>query len=211
MFSIPFKTSSRSFARRKKPLRTSKLSENPKIRAILSEETADNPARLSNPYCFIVDPLDGTKEFVKKNGEFTVNIALSFMGSVIASAVYAPATGRLFYAAKGFGSYSSYGTGELFSRQNHIHVSDRRACLTVMMSRSHASDALLALLEANKGKIGTTVCAGSSLKGCMIAAGEADVYYRLGLTCEWDTAAMQCVVEQAGGVLYQGDGSPHDL
>ena len=186
----------------------SALDERFPLYAVLSEETADEPSRLDNPYCFIVDPLDGTKEFVKKNGEFTVNIALSFCGTAICGVVYAPALDRLFYAAEGFGAFSHGGGQKRFCSGDGIRVSSRRDALTVMMSRSHASDALVALLDANKEKTAKIIRAGSSLKGCMIAAGEADVYYRLGPTCEWDTAAMQCIVEQAGGILRQGDGSP---
>ena len=77
-----------------------------------------------------------------------------------------------------------------------------------MASRSHADEKLLEILEKNKDKIADTVSVGSSLKGCRIAQGRADVYYRTGLTCEWDTAAMQCVVEQAGGVFRQLDSTP---
>ena len=184
------------------------LRENYPQYAILSEESKDSPERMQNPLCFIVDPLDGTKEFVKRNGEFTVNIALCYMGKPVASAVYVPVSGVLYYAAKGMGAYSQTGTAELFDNDRRIRVSDRSEQLTVMTSRSHINEALERLLEKNKPKIGKIISAGSSLKGCMIAAGEADAYYRMGLTCEWDTAAMQCVIEQAGGILRQGDGSP---
>lgn len=177
--------------------------------AILSEETQDIPARLNNPGCFIVDPLDGTKEFVKRNGEFTVNIAFAFFGKSVMGVVYAPVLDKLWYAAEGLGAYCQPGSKNGYlAKENRIHVTDKTENLTVMASRSHAGAEHNALLEKNKAKIGETISIGSSLKGCLIAEGKADVYYRTGLTCEWDTAAMQCVVEQAGGVFLQGDSTP---
>ncbi|NLP48606.1 MAG: 3'(2'),5'-bisphosphate nucleotidase CysQ [Clostridiales bacterium] len=176
---------------------------------ILSEETQDNKVRLESDGCFIVDPLDGTKEFVKKNDEFTVNIAFAYHGKSIMGVVYAPALGQLYYAAQGLGAFFVQDHDGLEDKiSQKISVSSRRENLIVMASRSHSDAALEALLEKNKAKIGQTLTAGSSLKGCLIARGQADVYYRTGLTCEWDTAAMQCLVEQAGGIFLQGDGSP---
>ncbi|HOO25582.1 MAG TPA: 3'(2'),5'-bisphosphate nucleotidase CysQ [Clostridiales bacterium] len=185
------------------------LSKNYPDYAILTEESNDDLSRLDNPFCFIVDPLDGTKEFIKKKGEFTVNIALSYCGKSILGVVYAPALGKLYYAAEGIGAFFAQLTdgGEENTAQRMV-VSNRRDKLIVMASRSHSDEKLEALLERNKAKIAQTVASGSSLKGCLIAQGEADVYYRTGLTCEWDTAAMQCIVEQAGGIFLQADGSP---
>ena len=175
--------------------------------AILSEESTDDLKRLENPCCFIVDPLDGTKEFVKKNGEFTVNIGLSYFGKSILGVVYAPALRRLFYAAVYEGAYEYDFSDEYFTEKTAIKVSDRKENLKVMTSRSHLDDETKKLLQKNAGKIGGTIKAGSSLKGCLIAAGEADIYYRTGYTMEWDTCAMQCIVEEAGGVFLEGDGS----
>ncbi len=177
--------------------------------ALLSEETVDDKSRRENPFCFVVDPLDGTKEFVKRNGEFTVNIALTAYGKSIAGVVYVPVTDEIYYAAKGCGAFVT--KGEClpgFLQEERICVSSKTEGLTVMASRSHADEKLLAILEKNKDKIADTVSVGSSLKGCRIAQGRADVYYRTGLTCEWDTAAMQCIVEQAGGVFRQLDSTP---
>ena len=177
--------------------------------AILSEESKDDAKRRDNPGCFIVDPLDGTKEFVKRNGEFTVNIAFAYHGKTVMGLVYAPVLDKLYYAAQGLGAFCQSGCEDgYFLEQNRIHVTDKKSKLTVMASRSHAGAEHNALLEKNKTKIGEIVSIGSSLKGCLIAQGKADVYYRTALTCEWDTAAMQCVVEQAGGVFMQGDGTP---
>ncbi len=173
--------------------------------AILSEESADNPDRLNNPRCFVVDPLDGTKEFVKKNGEFTVNIAFTYGGKSIAGAVYAPAQDRLYYAAKGMGAYACTGECVCCAEKDRIHVSDRREALRIVTSRSHLDGETTDLIERNKDKIAETVGVGSSLKGCRIAEGSAEGYYRPGCTMEWDTAAMQCVIEEAGGLFRQLD------
>ncbi len=176
--------------------------------AILSEESTDDPKRLNNPCCFIVDPLDGTKEFVKRNGEFTVNIGFTYFGKSIAGVILAPALGKLYYAAKGEGAYEQGHFNDFFRQENAIKVSDKRDNLRVVTSRSHLDEQTLALLERNKAKIGSTIGKGSSLKGCLIASSQADVYYRIGCTMEWDTCAMQCIVEQAGGVFFQGDDTP---
>lgn len=177
--------------------------------AMLSEERADDASRLENPGCFIIDPLDGTKEFVKRNGEFTVNIAFAYHGKSVLGAVYVPVTDDLYCAAEGLGAFRLKGSEPFALSDNaRIRVSEKRENLTVMTSRSHPSARLTALLEHNTAKIGSVVSAGSSLKGCRIAEGETDIYYRFGPTGEWDTAAVQCVVEQAGGVFLQGDMSP---
>ena len=179
--------------------------------ALLSEERKDDPARLDNPFCFIVDPLDGTKEFVKKNGEFTVNIALAYRGRSVMGVVYAPALDELYFAAEGLGAFycpRALLQGDAIAAARPIRVSDRREKLVMMLSRSHTDDATRALIALNADKIAATRPAGSSLKGCLIARGEADLYYREGPTMEWDTAAMQCVAEQAGALFFQGDGTP---
>lgn len=123
--------------------------------------------------------------------------------------MYVPVTDDLYCAAEGLGAFRLKGSEPFALSDNaRIRVSEKRENLTVMTSRSHPSARLTALLEHNTAKIGSVVSAGSSLKGCRIAEGEADIYYRFGPTGEWDTAAVQCVVEQAGGVFLQGDMSP---
>jgi len=175
---------------------------------ILAEESADNKQRLENKFCFIVDPLDGTKEFVKKNGEFTVNIGLAYNNKTIMGVVYAPCLNKFWYAAKNHGAYAldlNKDLFRLFDETTRIKVSDRTDELAVMKSRSHSDEKTEALLEKNKHKIKSIGDRGSALKGCMIAEGIADIYYRYGYTMEWDTCAMQCVVEEAGGIFAQGD------
>lgn len=171
--------------------------------AILSEEEKDNLDRLHNDYCFIVDPLDGTKEFIKRNGQFTVNIALSYKHESVAGVIYVPVTGELYYAAKDLGAYLV-----VDGRQTQLSVTKEtdKDKLRVVMSNSHGCKEMDDLLE--KYQLRHFVSVGSSLKGCMIAKGDAEVYYRFNPTMEWDTAAMQCIVEEAGALFKQMDDSP---
>lgn len=171
--------------------------------AILSEEEKDNSARLSNDFCFVTDPLDGTKEFIKRNGQFTVNIALAYKHDVVMGVIYVPVSGELYYAAKGEGAYLKKADGSIKS----LHVSDNvdKTSLRVVLSNSHGCPEIDDLLKRNN--LTNFVKVGSSLKGCMVASGEADVYYRFNPTMEWDTAAMQCIVEEAGGIFRQMDGT----
>ncbi|MCL1794885.1 MAG: 3'(2'),5'-bisphosphate nucleotidase CysQ [Oscillospiraceae bacterium] len=175
---------------------------------ILAEESADDKKRLKNNFCFIVDPLDGTKEFVKKNGEFTVNIALAFKNRPVMGVVHAPCLNKVWYAAKGNGAYAAdlaSGIPRIFDENAKIKTSGRTDGLTVVKSRSHSDEKTESLLERNKHKIKSLADVGSALKGCMIAEGDADVYYRFGYTSEWDTCAAQCIVEESGGIFLQGD------
>ncbi len=197
--------------------------------AILSEEEKDDRARLSNPYCFVVDPLDGTKEFIKRNGQFTVNIALSCQHETVMGVIYVPVAGELYFGARGQGSYFLSLDGEdLFQKtrgmgkeeihrlvadllkgqagEKKLQVSDRTEDIRVVMSSSHGCKEMDMLLE--KHHLTNFVKMGSSLKGCVIAKGEAEVYYRHNPTMEWDTAAMQCIVEEAGAIFRQMDDSP---
>lgn len=166
--------------------------------AILSEEEKDNKDRLKNDYCFIVDPLDGTKEFIKRNGQFTVNIALSYQHKSEVGVIYVPVSGELFYGAKDMGAFL-----EADGKVTSLKVSDRTKDLRVVMSNSHGCKEMDQLLE--KYHLTNFVSMGSSLKGCVIAKGEAEVYYRFNPTMEWDTAAMQCIVEEAGAIFKQMD------
>lgn len=165
---------------------------------ILSEESASLPYAERSVWqrYWLVDPLDGTREFIKRNGEFTVNIALVDAGIPVLSVVYVPVTGVSYLACKGQGAFKQETGGE---RQT---IKVRRlgaGPLMVVGSRSHRGDSLNAFLE----KLGDheMVGMGSSLKLCLVAEGVADIYPRLGPTSEWDTAAAQCVVEQAGGYV----------
>lgn len=166
--------------------------------AILSEEEKDSKERLQNDLCFVVDPLDGTKEFIKRNGQFTVNIALAYKHKTVMGVIYVPATGELYYASQGDGAFY-----QKEDEVQQIHVSDQTEDLRCVMSSSHGCAEMDALIE--KHGIQHFVKMGSSLKGCVVAKGDADIYFRHNPTMEWDTAAMQCIVEEAGGIFRQMD------
>jgi 3'(2'), 5'-bisphosphate nucleotidase len=172
---------------------------------VLSEESLPHElgGRRSWARYWLVDPLDGTKEFLKRNGEFTVNIALVDEHRAVAGVVLAPALGRLYYGAVDRGAWQeSGGTGA-----RPIGVQAHAAApLRVVGSRSHPSGELAAYLAALGPS--TIQPMGSSLKVCLIAAGEADVYPRFGPTSEWDTAAAQAILESAGGRMIDRAGRP---
>lgn len=155
--------------------------------------------------CFwLVDPLDGTKEFIKRNGEFTVNIALIEMHKPILGVIYMPVQDVLYYAMERQGAWKRSGNG----RPVQLHVRDipNGDGLIVVQSRSHPSEDLQHYLE--KLTIKESIARGSSLKLCAVAEGSADIYPRLGPTWEWDTAAGQSIVEQAGGYVVDKSGTP---
>lgn len=180
------------------------LTENFPNYAILSEELKDDKTRRNNNYCFIVDPLDGTKEFVKKNGEFTVNIALSYQQHPVIGVIYVPVSKDLYYASVEGGAFKVDGnTG----KSEKLHVSNKTDQLIWVGSKSHSSEKEAHLIQTHQAQIAEVVSIGSSLKGCLVAEQKADVYYRFGLTCEWDTAAMHCIAEQAGAIVRQMDHS----
>ena len=140
---------------------------------------------------WIVDPLDGTKEFIKKNGEFTVNIALIENGEPVLGVLYIPAKDQVFYAEKGEGSFCISGDSKpepIFSVP-----ADKSKPLNVAASRSHQSGSLKEDLEKEGIQIKKLITAGSSLKFCLVAQGVADIYPRTGPTMEWDVAAGDCI------------------
>src|SRR5690606_6667279 len=143
---------------------------------------------------WLVDPLDGTREFVKRNGEFTVNIALIDDHQPILGVIIVPVTGLCYYACRGFGAFRQ----ERGKTATRIQVRTRDMTrLVVAGSRSHAGERLAAFLDRLGGY--ELVSMGSSLKSCLVAEGQADLYARLGPTSEWDTAAAHCIVDEAGG------------
>ena len=170
---------------------------------VLSEESAEDVAALVRrrwSRLWLVDPLDGTREFVKRNGEFTVNIALIDDGVPVLSVVQAPVTRALWHAARGRGAFRREGG-------NDIPLATRIPALPplrVAASRSHADPRSAALMQ-RMGEI-EPMPLGSSLKFCRIAEGGMDVYPRFGPTSEWDTAAGQCVLEAAGGLVIDPRG-----
>jgi 3'(2'),5'-bisphosphate nucleotidase len=153
---------------------------------------------------FLVDPLDGTKEFISRNGEFTVNIALIEHGVPVLGLVYAPAIGRLFGGARGAGAWLEDAHGRRSIACRPVPAEG----LTVVASRSHGDETALDAFLAGR-KVASRTNAGSSLKLCLVAAGEADLYPRLGRTMEWDIAAGDAVLRAAGGkVTVVADGQP---
>jgi 3'(2'), 5'-bisphosphate nucleotidase len=172
---------------------------------VLSEESSDidYTTRADWPQYWLVDPLDGTKEFINRNGEFTVNIALIRYHSPILGVVHVPVTGTTYTGM--VGKWASKHT--LDGAMEHISI--RKPCAdppVVVGSRSHANPRLSGFLD----KIGPheLVSMGSSLKFCLLAEGKADFYPRLGPTSEWDTAAAHAVVLAAGGRIITLDGKP---
>ncbi|HEY6985277.1 MAG TPA: 3'(2'),5'-bisphosphate nucleotidase CysQ [Rhodanobacteraceae bacterium] len=171
---------------------------------ILSEESAGIAwsARSRWSRYWLVDPLDGTREFVKRNGEFTVNVALIEEHRPVLGIVQVPATGELAAAWRGGGTW----IGRPGEKARHVTTRKRATPLVVAGSRSHASAHESELL-ARLGHC-AKLPLGSSLKFLRIASAEADLYLRLGPTSEWDTAAGQCVLEEAGGTVLDMQGEP---
>lgn len=172
---------------------------------VMSEEAADiswDERRQWDTY-WLIDPLDGTKEFIKRNGEFTVNIALIHQGVALAGVVYAPVLDTYYYGAKHLGAWRQKAGME----SPLMGASHPRQTPIVVGSRSHLSPDIAEYLQ----RLGQhqMLSVGSSLKFCMLAEGEADLYPRLGPTSEWDTAAAQAVLESAGGsVVCYDSGLP---
>lgn len=169
---------------------------------IISEETkvmAYEERKNWNEF-WLVDPLDGTKEFIKKNGEFTVNIALMSNGEPVLGVVYAPAKNLMWYGMKGEGSFIVNEDGSKRALTKGANWRDLQK-VNVVGSRSHMSEETMQFVEGLKkeGKEVDFVSSGSSLKFCLVAEGKADVYPRFAPTMEWDTAAGHAVVAIAGG------------
>ncbi len=197
---------------------------------ILSEEGKDTPFAQRKDWkrFWVVDPLDGTKEFIKRNGEFTVNIALVENSRPIMGTIFVPDRDTLYFAAQSLGAYKleSGPFNELqhtpanSDKQYHSLLEQiiaqsvqlpmehpRQATLTIVGSRSHKTPELEAYVEEKRKSVGEVefISAGSSLKICLVAEGRADIYPRLGPTMEWDTAAGQAIAEAAGATVCEYD------
>ena len=160
---------------------------------ILSEEGKEIPYedRRHWEYFWLIDPLDGTKEFVKKNGEFTVNIALIYKDTPVLGVVYAPALNVCYWAKQGEGAFKD-------GKQLPLKTGDQRNTHKIVVSRSHMSDETQTFIDAiDTGKEKELISIGSSLKICLVAEGEADIYPRLGPTMEWDTGAAHSIVKES--------------
>lgn len=167
---------------------------------ILSEESIDIPFATRQQWhtYWLVDPLDGTREFVKRNGEFTVNIALIEDHKPVLGVIYTPVSGVCYYATDNNGAYKKIPDEPTVTISTRAKDTNQTL---VAGSRSHRGDSLNAFLD----KIGDyeIISMGSSLKSCLVAEGKVDIYPRLGPTSEWDTAAAQCIVENAGGKIVE--------
>lgn len=181
----------------------SRIVENYPDYGILSEETEDNPIRLSKDYVWIVDPIDGTKDYVERTGEFTINIALSYKGEIVVGVIMIPVKNEVFFASKGNGSYREV-EGKIY--QNH--VSDQTENLILLGSRFHRGPLEVEYYEKHKDVITEFKTYGSSYKACKIACGEAHVYMKAGRgTKEWDVAPMAIIIKEAGGIFLTAKGN----
>jgi 3'(2'), 5'-bisphosphate nucleotidase len=174
----------------------------PQLPVVAEEQAAAGHISKVGSRFFLVDPVDGTKEFVKRGGEFTVNIGEIVDGQPVSGVVLAPAIGRLFVGAVGEGAFELAGNA---IRDIACRKPDADG-LVAVSSRSHPDAKTDELLKSLPIKGHTN--AGSSLKFCLVAAGEADIYPRAGTTMEWDTAAGHAVLRAAGGTVTNWDGSP---
>ncbi len=185
---------------------------------LLSEEGAEIPFDIRKKWniFWLIDPLDGTKEFIKRNGEFTVNSALVKEGKPILGVVYAPVLNQIYFACKSK-AYTVVNIPiitdieklfeYIYQNKQKLPLNRSSSCLVVVASRSHLSDEtekFIEELEKNESKI-ELISIGSSLKFCLVAQGKADVYPRFAPTMEWDTAAGHAIVEATGGSVKQID------
>ena len=165
---------------------------------VLSEESANVPFEERKQWqtYWLIDPLDGTREFVKKNGEFTVNIALIYEHKPVSGIIYIPVSGILYFASRDNGAFKKYPDKSPEKIKTRKTDPDN---LAVAGSRSHGSEKQFRFIRG-LGNI-EVIAIGSALKFCLVAEGKVDIYPRFGPTSEWDTAAAQCIVEEAGGTV----------
>ncbi|MEO7277502.1 MAG: 3'(2'),5'-bisphosphate nucleotidase CysQ [Sphingomicrobium sp.] len=175
----------------------------PGVPVIAEEEVAAGRIPAHDEIYFLVDPLDGTKEFIRGGDDYTVNIGLIEHGSPRLGVVFAPATGRLHGGFVGGGAWLDEGAG-----RSPIRTRPRGEQLTAVASKSHLNQATIDYLEAAAGGACDYVAVGSSLKFCIVAEGRADIYPRAAPTSEWDTAAGHAVLLAAGGRVDGPDGEP---
>lgn len=172
----------------------------------LSEETEDDLSRLTKEKVFIIDPLDGTADFVAKNDEFAINIALSYNHQIVAGVIFIPCKKEYYFAMKDYGAYKVYNDGKM----KKITVSNSKDSLTLLTSRFHASKQEEVLPKLDK-RIKEVRKVGSSYKGCLIAEGLAECNYRLNEgTKEWDIAPMDIIVKEAKGYFVKPDMSNYE-
>lgn len=173
--------------------------------AFLTEEGADDKRRLKKDFAWIIDPLDGTMDFVRHTDEFAINIALAYKGTPVVGVVALPVQKYLYYAVKGEGAYRKDPSGKI----SLIRVSNKTEKLTALKSRSFHNAQEEIALRKHADKIAYVATLGAAAKFCAIAEGQAEISYRLsGNTKEWDTAAGDLIVSEAGGVVLQTNLQP---
>jgi 3'(2'), 5'-bisphosphate nucleotidase len=168
---------------------------------MLTEESSDDFSRLHKDYVWLVDPIDGTKDFIARNDEFTINIALTYRQQVIMGLIHVPAKKLTYFALKDGGAFLRTDQGD-----QRIHVNEKKEQLTVLTSRFHLQPNEEELIRRYQqlGKITKVEPVGSALKACYIAEGKAELSYRLSPgTKEWDTAASDLIVTEAGGFFLK--------
>lgn len=171
--------------------------------AFLTEESVDDLSRLDNDYAWIIDPIDGTEDFVKGQFEYTINVALAYKHEIVMGFIMVPSKEELYYAIKGEGSYFIFN-----GNKERIHVSNKIDNLIVLSSPFHESELEKEYFKHHQDKIKEIVKCGAAYKACLIARGLGDCTYRF--SChnkEWDTAAPDIIVSEAGGYLLNGDGT----
>lgn len=185
---------------------------------VLSEEDCDiqYPVRARWELFWMVDPLDGTKEFISKSGDFTVNIALIYKCEPILGVIYVPVTGELYFSLKGKGAFKSEisepiedaGFQAILEGATKINASLPNGLLTIVASKSHGSEETNYFVRKHfNDKVGNYINRGSSLKLCLLAEGKAQLYPRFAGTMEWDTAAGHAILNEAGGTIVLATGA----
>lgn len=168
---------------------------------LLTEESQDDLSRLDKEYVWIIDPIDGTEEFVKRKYEFVVNVALIRNHQVVLGVIIEPQSGEIYYAVKGEGSYKL-----INNKKERIHVSNKLDNLYALTSPFHQSELERNYMEKHRDKIASIEYSGAAYKACLIASGKKDVCYRFSSKCkEWDVAAPKIIVEEAGGYYVDGN------
>ena len=174
--------------------------------SLLTEESVDDKSRLNNDYVWIVDPIDGTKDFVAKNDQFTVNIGLSYKHKAVLGVILIPVSGEIYYAVEGLGAYY---LKDKDANPIRIHCNNKTRDVTTLVSNFHSNQIEMDMIKKHSDIIKHQIKVGATIKGCFIARGDAEMSYRFSSnTKEWDTCAMQVLVEQAGGYLLRFDGEP---
>ena len=183
---------------------------------IMSEEgdIADYSVRKTWDLYWCIDPLDGTKEFIKRNGEFTVNIALMYKNKPVGGVIYVPVTKELYFSEDSIGAYKldnitqAEDIDELIVKANKLPLQNNRKTFSIIASRSHLSQETQDFIDKMQKRFGKveTISKGSSLKLCMVAEGNADIYPRFAPTMEWDTAAGTAIALGAGYKVTKADG-----